>query len=340
MNSQNTKVKTFSAELHRAFIQGHEAFNAARLIFCTTHERTDGDDLGTVLALYHVLKSNGKTVRIGVKGGVPKQLRFLPSSDIVSEGFPVNFIPDTVITSGCSTLDRTGLTELDFLHTKIINFDHHPDNTGFGQVNIVDPTCSSVAELAYWFLRKGNLNIDPAVATCLLTGIITDTGSFLHSNTELSTLQVAGELMRKGARVAQVAKHTFQDKNTLTLKAWGKALQNTWFDAEKKMVCSVITEADLAELGILPPAVFEGLVETINKIPEAKFAIFLRQDGQKVKGSLRSDPNKLGGGIDVGTLAKLFGGGGHKFAAGFALPGKLIRTINNTWTIEQTQASI
>lgn len=323
-------------DLITAFHTAQFALQEAQTIFFTTHERTDGDDLGTVLALYHALKKSGKNVLIGVKGGVPSQLKFLPGyTDVIGE-FPETFVPDVIVVSGCSNLERTGIVRLGQAKATIINFDHHPDNQQYGDVNVVDQNASSVAELTYIFFKTIGWPITSEIATCLLTGIITDTGSFLHSNTKPSTLKAASELMRKGARTTLVAKHTFKGKNAVALRAWGKALQNAWLDADKKMICSIITTDDLKELGNPPLAVFEGIVETLNKVPEADFALFLKQDGQVIKGSLRSDPEKRGGGVDVGNLAQAFGGGGHRFAAGFVFPGTLKRLHDNKWSIEPT----
>lgn len=323
-----------SPDLITAFQTAQFALQSAQTIFFTTHERTDGDDLGTVLALYHALKKSGKNVLVGVRGGVPSQLKFLPGYADVASEFPKDFTPDTIIVSGCSNLERTGMIELGRTKAKILNFDHHPDNQLYGDINVVDPSASSVAELTYNFFKATGWPVTSEIATCLLTGIITDTGSFLHSNTQPSTLKAASELMRKGARTTLVAKHTFKGKNATALRAWGRALQNAWLDSEKGMICSIITTEDLDELGNPPLAAFEGIVETLNKVPEAAFALFLKQDGQVIKGSLRSDPGKTGGGVDVGTLAQSFGGGGHRFAAGFTFPGRLRRLPNNRWDIE------
>jgi phosphoesterase RecJ-like protein len=172
--------------------------------------------------------------------------------------------------------------------------------------------------------------ITPSIATCLLTGIFTDTGSFMHSNTSGHTLSVASALMQKGARTSTVAKHTYKGKSLGALKAWGRALQNSFLDTDNHIIYSVITEEDLADFDNIKPSAFEGLVETLNKVPEAKFALFLKQDGAVIKGSLRSDPFK---GINVAKIAQLFGGGGHQWASGFSIAGKLARDAEGTWRV-------
>jgi phosphoesterase RecJ-like protein len=326
-NNQNT----FSSHsLTANSLAAQTLLQTKQRVFLTTHERTDGDDLGTVLALAQALQRQGKTVRIGIRGGVPRSLAFLPGSELVTETGP-SADTEIIIVSGCSNLARTGLA-IEPIRIPIINFDHHPDNTRFGTINLVDPNMSSVAELAYNFCKILNWPIENNMAICLLTGMMSDTGSFLHSNTQPSTLYAASNLMNKGARTTTIANHTFKGKAVPTLKAWSKALANTWYDPEKSMVCSIITDQDLQELNHPPQNAFEGVVETINKVPEARFALFLKQDGPLIKGSLRSDPHKPLGGLDVGTLARLLGGGGHRNAAGFAFPGRLEKK-DNTWFI-------
>ncbi len=320
--------------LHNNFRLAAEALKASAVIFFTTHERTDGDDLGTVLALAQTLQTLNKTVYIGVIGGVPKQLKFLPGSDKVTEGISKTCSPDCIVISGCSDLKRANIPELSSMQCPIINFDHHPDNELFGEINVVDPEASSVSELMYEFIQANKWPINQNIATCLLAGIMTDTGSFMHSNTKISTLRIASTLLIHGARTPHIAKQVFGNKDMKTLKAWSLALQNTWIAPESGMICGVIDSHDLEALGNPPQSVFQEFVESINKVPEAKFAMFLKQDGNLVKGSLRSDPHKPGGGIDVGALARLFGGGGHKFASGFAIPGKLVKLQGQGYQIQ------
>lgn len=298
-------------------------------ILFTTHERTDGDDLGSVLALAIHLKSIGKDVTVAISGGVPNRLSYLPLSESVDETI-IHDQFDLLVVSGCSDLPRIRNSAIESLNIPIINFDHHPDNKNFGHVNVVDPAKSAVAELVYDFFKFTGWTISSDVAICLLTGIITDTGLLMHSNTKASTLEAAGELMKRGARISQVAKHTFSASNLKHLRAWGKALQNSFYNPDNQVIYSVITDEELEELGNPELSSFEGLVETLNKVPEAKFAMFLKEDGDRVKGSLRSDPHK---GVDVQKIAQQLGGGGHKFAAGFSMIGKLEKTEAGRWKI-------
>jgi phosphoesterase RecJ-like protein len=297
-------------------------------ILLTTHEGTDGDDLGSALAMYDFLKQINKDVEIVISGGVPARYFFLPGHEVVTEQFKSTDF-DLVLTFGCNKIQRSGLKELETINIPLINFDHHPDNTNFGQVNVVDPATSSVAELVYYFLVFAEAEITREIATCLLTGIFFDTGGFKHENTTAESLQVSAELLKKGARIDKIALHLFGKKSPSAIKAWAKGLENARFDPEKKMVFSVITDEDLK--GIKDEDdLFEGFVEMLNTMPQSKFALFLHQSGDTVRGSLRSESQKK---VDVSKIAKSFGGGGHKLASGFSIKGKLVKK-GDEWEIQ------
>lgn len=302
-------------------------FNSSKIVL-TTHEGTDGDDLGSLLAILHTLKTNGKEVKAKILGGVPSNLLFLPGSELVEDKIDdLDF--DLLVTFGCNKIERTGIELLQKFMGTIVNIDHHPDNTNFGTINIVDPATSSVAELVYNFLTALNQDINKEIATCLLTGIFTDTGGFKHANTTAHTLEVAASLLKKGARIDKIAQQTMNRKRPSTVKAYAKGLENTRLDTDQKLVFSALTEDDLKEIGASDEDL-EGFVELLNHIPQARFALLLRQDGDAVKGSLRSETHKD---VDVSKIAKSFGGGGHKLASGFKVKGKLVRKGDN-WKIE------
>lgn len=316
--------------MEEEFKKAKQLINTSQNILLSMHERMDGDDGGSVLALAGELKRQGKNVTVAIKKGVPPNLAFLPDSQIIKDDIEADDTFDLVITCGCSALSRCGSLRIQNLHCPILNIDHHPDNILFGQVNLVDPKKSSVAELVLDFFKFCKWPINKNTATCLLTGIITDTGSFMHSNTQASTFQAAAYLMRRGAQIGQIINQTFKNKTPQILKAWGRAIKNSYYDENHKIIFSIITDQDISELGLLPQSAFEGLAETLNTVPEAKLAMFLRQDGKVIKGSLRSDSFKN---IDVAKIAKLFGGGGHKLAAGFSVAGKLMKNEAGKWKV-------
>ncbi len=311
------------------FTKAKQLIESSQRILFTTHERTDGDDLGSVLALAWSCLAQGKQVTIATTGGVPTRLQYLPMSDDVLDDITTTDF-DLLVVSGCSSLSRVNNPNIENLKILTINFDHHPDNKNFADVNVVDQTKSAVAELMFNFLQFCKWEITNQMATCLLTGIITDTGLLMHANTQASTLKAAGELMKSGARISHITKHTFNNASPQHLRAWGEALKNSFFNKENKVIYSVITQEQIKALGNPELANFEGLVETLNKVPEAKYAMFLKEDDGKIKGSLRSEEYK---GVDVQQIAKKLGGGGHKLAAGFSMVGKLAKTANGRWEV-------
>ena len=319
-NSQNNK--TFDKA--REFLETHNNF------FLASHARTDGDDLGSMLAITKYLIGKGKKATPAALGGVPESLKFLPLQQMVVEDMPDESF-DTIILFGCNKKARTGIDKIINAPLPILNIDHHPDNQKFGDINMIDAAKSSVAEFIYDFLIYINAPIDSDIAKCLLTGILTDTGSFMHSNTQPSTLMAAADLMKHGARIDKIHEFTYKSKDPRTMKAWARAIENTRVDTKNRIVISVITEEDLKEIGDVDNDAFGGFVETLNKIPGTRFAAFLRQDGDIVKGSMRSEERKE---TDVAELARLLGGGGHKLAAGFEVKGKIKKQPDGGWKVE------
>lgn len=315
--------------LKNEFLHARAELLAAERILLTTHERTDGDDFGSIQALALYLKSQGKQVKIAIKGGLPPHLVFLaPNSEILPSWPEEQF--DVLITSGCSTLNRVGWNLQGKLPETVINFDHHHDSTAFGTINVIDASASSVAELMYTFFEFNGWPIGSAIANCLLAGLMSDTGSFLYNNTQASTLKTAAKLMTYGAHPGIMSRQLFKYKTVASLKAWGRALDNAHLDNKKGMVHSAVTHEDWQQLPSASNATFEGFIEVLNKAQEAKFAMFLKQDGPIIKGSLRSEEHK---GINVHAIAKSLGGGGHILAAGFAMEGTLKRQEDGSWDI-------
>lgn len=292
-----------------------------------SHEFTDGDDLGAMLATKSALSVLGDDCVAVAKGGVPSNLLYLPGAHDVLE-LPPQVEYDSLIFFGCGELKRFGFEGWNVTGKEILNIDHHIDNKNFGTVNLVDPQAAATSELVYYWIKSMNVEIDKSMAINILTGIFNDTGGFRHANTSASVLEIAAELMRKGARIDRISEYYFGYSELSKLKAWAKALENARFDEKKKMVYSIVTEEDLKEVGATSEDL-EGVVSLLDTVPEAKFSMLLKQRGDEIRGSLRSENYK---GVDVAAIARAFGGGGHKLAAGFKLKGKIERTKDG-WRI-------
>lgn len=309
------------------FKAASKALFAAHHAVLVSHEFTDGDDLGAILACKFALQVKGVRTTVVARGGVPDNLMFLPGVLEVTQQPPEESY-DTVAFFGCGARARAGFEQWDTSGKKILNIDHHIDNRLFGDINLVDASASATCELVYHLIKFWKAEITKPIAMNLLTGIFNDTGGFRHANTTAQVLEIAAELMRHGARIDHISEFYFGRSELPKLRAWAKALENTRFDPEQKMVYSVVTEEELMEVGANPEDL-EGVASVLNTVPEAKFAMVLKQRGDEIKGSLRSETYK---GVDVAAIARTFGGGGHKLAAGFKLKGKIEKTADG-WKI-------
>jgi phosphoesterase RecJ-like protein len=317
-----------SNSLQKEFQNAKALLEKYQKVLLVSHEYTDGDDLGAVLALARALEDIGKKTYKLVKGGVPDNLLFLPGQNEARETLPDLSEYEILVTLGCGNLGRPGFAQLEQWQKPILNIDHHHDTQMFGTVNVWNEDMAANCELVYLMLKAWGVAIDKYTAVNLLTGIFTDTGGFRHANVRAGTFEVAADLLRKGARLDLISRFTFSQKDLPKLRAWAVALENARFDPQRKMVYTVITADDLAKTEA-DETDLDGVVELLNTIPDAKFSMLLKQRGEEIKGSLRSEIDK---GVDVSEIARAFGGGGHKLAAGFKFHGTIEKTESG-WKI-------
>jgi phosphoesterase RecJ-like protein len=204
-----------------------------------------------------------------------------------------------------------------FSDVPILNIDHHISNTRHGQLQLIDPTAASATEVLYtWFMQQPEWRdkITPDMATLLLTGLITDTRSFQNPNTTPRSLEVAAELLEKGARQQEIIQHLYKTKPLSTLKIWGRALNRIQMDPVAGIVWSAISREDLQEMGATSKETHGILDELISTIPGADvYVLFTEVEEGGLKASTRSSSA-----IDSSRLAaEAYGGGGHPRASGF-----------------------
>jgi len=217
-----------------------------------------------------------------------------------------------------------------FYDIPVVNIDHHASNTGFGKVNFVDTTAASSSELVLRLLRslESEFNkklLDEDVATLILTGIITDTGSFQNSNTTPRSLELSADLIEAGARQQEIIRHVYKTKQLSTLKLWGRVLSKIEFDEAHRIVWSTVTTEDFRATEAVETAT-DGLIdELLSNAPGAEVVLLLKQKGATVSGSLRTTTPA----ISATAIAGIFGGGGHHAAAGFKIPNKKIEAIES-----------
>lgn len=212
-----------------------------------------------------------------------------------------------------------------FYETPTVNIDHHASNTGYAKVNFVDTTAASSSELVLRLIRsleseKNRKLMDEDIATLVLTGIITDTGSFQNANTTPRSFELSADLIEAGARQQEIIQHVYKTKQLSTLKLWGRVLSKIEFDPVHRIVWSVVSEADL-KASQASGAETDGIIdELMSNAPGAEVVLLLKQKGDLASGSLRTTTPA----VSASEIAGIFGGGGHLQAAGFKLPGQKV----------------
>ncbi|MEI8061056.1 MAG: bifunctional oligoribonuclease/PAP phosphatase NrnA [Candidatus Berkelbacteria bacterium] len=297
------------------------------------HERPDGDTVSATLATARLLKSLGKEITVASSQGVPEVFKYLPDWRDAKSDFLVGDF-DAIILIDNGDLKRTGYADR-IIKAKergipIVNIDHHPKNDiwKYANINVVDENASSTCEIIFGLFNKVGAELETDVATMLLTGIYTDTGGFQHANVSAKTFSAASQLMSHGAKLKNISTNISNHKSLAMLKLWGIALDRIIELTDIKLVYSVITRQDIESVGASDQDL-AGVVNLISTIPDdvATLLLYETPDG-KIKGSLRTESAK----VDVAKIASLFGGGGHKRAAGFIIDGKLEKT-DGGWKI-------
>ena len=308
----------------------------AQTVALVSHVFPDGDAVSSLLSLYTALKLEGKTVFPVLKDGVPNAFQFLLKESVeVLNKLPNQDNTDLLIIVDCSDASRTGFTEeirsFSKAH-KLGVIDHHPkgDLTRLSTASYIHEEASSAAQLTYEVIRELGTKINPDLATCLLTGIYTDTGGFQHSNTSQLTLDIASELMRRGARLQQVVNQVSHHKSIAHLKLLGLALERAKLSLNGRCVFSTITLEDLASCKGTSEDI-NGIIGELNVLKDTDFTLLLTETSPgQVRGSLRTSDDST---FNVSTLAKALGGGGHPRAAGFAILGNLRNISKESYLI-------
>lgn len=300
----------------------------------------DGDSIGSTLGFSAYLNQLGKPHKIFCKLPVPEYLQFLPDSAKLTTDLSALTAPqssgadffDCVIVFDSGDLKYSGIAQyLAAQPTKpfIINVDHHAYNENFGDINLVNAGASSTTQVLYDLFLTNRIEITKEMATCLLVGILTDTGGFSNPATTLESLAISADLLKTGVRFNKVASKTLKNKSVNTLKLWGEALTRLRMNKEYGIATTVILVTDMQRFETDEESV-EGIANFLNNLDGVKAVLVLKEmeDG-KIKGSLRtSDPI-----IDVSRLAVAMGGGGHQKAAGFRVPLKLVKD-GEGWKVE------
>ena len=291
-----------------------DEINNANSIVILTHDNPDGDAVGTSLALYNSLKAYGKDKIDIIIPECPKTFMFLPNADEIKRETDIDNY-DLAIAIDCASLDMLNGGRRYFENAEsTVVIDHHGTNTMYGDINFVNPNAPACSEVMIVVLNSFNMNIDKEIGTCLLVGIITDTGGFKYQGVTAETFEFVAELLKKGVNVSETYRKVLQVKTKSAFELARIANERLELLDDGKIAYTYVTLEDYEKFGN-SYGDHEGIVDVGRDIEGVEVSIFVRAiKGKGLKVSLRSNEN-----VDVDGIALLFGGGGHPKAAGFSI---------------------
>ena len=300
-----------------------QAVKDACTILISTHERPDGDALGSELALFETTLQLGKTAEIVNASPVPHIYRFLPLADRIRRSPRRSHNPDLAIVLDAPHLGRLSNVCRSFHRARhSINIDHHEGNDHYASINWVDTSAGATGQMLLPVV-EGLGTVTPTIATNLYVALITDTGRFTYSNTTADCFRVAARLVSLGANPNTVARQLYQNNTPEMLRIAAKALASIrLYDSDRIAVIS-LRHGDFTKIGVSPIDT-QDFAEVSRDVEGVCVGVFIREESPgSFKVSLRANP-----GVNVADVARVFGGGGHPLAAGCVLQGSLSSVRN------------
>jgi len=285
----------------------------------TAHEGPDGDALGSLLGMHHLLTQLGKDSVMFMAAKefpLPVEYRFLPLEEVFHEA-PADMADRTVIFLDCGNVDRMPVDFLTAGGNFTINIDHHHDNTLFGDVNLLDTGASSTAEIVYGLAGALGVAITPEMASALYVGMVTDTGKFMYENTDARTHRIAAELIDAGVVVDDTYRRLYEHVPIEKLRLLSRALDGIARYCDDQLVVTYITAADYEATGA-GEEMTEGIIDHLRSVEGAKVAALIRDQDDRGRAARKASLRSSGGEVDVSAMARKHGGGGHMRAAGFS----------------------
>jgi phosphoesterase RecJ-like protein len=284
-----------------------------------THENPDGDALGSLLATTLALRALGKDAEMYLAGTapVPREYALMQLDDLKRE-LPPDFEERTLVAVDCAKAERMGPDPTLVRRAAfVVDIDHHHDNTRFGNVNLIVPDASSTGEVLRDVFRELGLEITPQIAEPLYIALVTDTGRFQYSNTTPKALRLAAELVEAGADVHAVFRQVYESVEFARLKLRARAFERARVLEGGRIVITHILRSDFTDVGAAE-AYSEGIIDDLRAVEGSELAALIREppsvDPPRRRVSLRASIDEL----DVSAIARSFGGGGHRQAAGFS----------------------
>jgi phosphoesterase RecJ-like protein len=283
-----------------------------------THENPDGDALGSLLAATLALRHLGKDAVMYLPGTtpLPAEYDFMPLDDLVREA-PADAAERVLVAVDCAKAERIGDDAAVSRAPLVLDIDHHHDNTRFGDLNLIVADASSTGEVLRDLFAELGIELTPELAEPLYIALVTDTGRFQYANTTPKALRLAAELVDAGANIHAVFQQVYESVDFAKLKLLARALDRAEVLEGGRIVVSHLLRTDFAEVGAAEPY-SEGIIDYLRAVEGAELAVLIREQLNEAahahKGSLRSSIDEL----DVSAIARRFGGGGHRQAAGFS----------------------
>ena len=291
------------------------AISDARSVALACHVNPDGDALGSMLGLFHVLKAAGRDVVASFSNPfvVAPHYRELPGLDLltVPEDFPTE--PEVMVTFDCGSLNRLGdLEPAAKAARQLIVIDHHISNDRYGTINLVEPDAAASGWVVLRLVDELRLALNHEAAVCLYAALVCDTGRFQYDTTTPEVFDMARRLTEYDVPVSQLSRTLFEEHRFAYLKLLAEALENAELVREQRFVWTAITQEMLHRHDVSMEEI-EGLIDILRRASEAEVTCVLKEEED---GNVRVSLRSLGD-TDVCRIAEAHGGGGHRFAAGF-----------------------
>jgi phosphoesterase RecJ-like protein len=285
----------------------------------TAHEGPDGDALGSLLGMHHLLTQLGKDSVMFMAAKefpLPVEYRFLPLEEVFHEP-PADMADRTVVFLDCGNIDRMPLDFLTDGGNDVINIDHHHDNTRFGDFNLVDTEASCTAEIVYGLAVLLGARVTREMASALYVGLVTDTGKFMYENTDARTHRIAADLIEAGVDVDDTYRRLYEHVPLEKLRLVARALDGIQRHCDERLVLTYITAADYEATGA-GEEMTEGIIDHLRSVEGAKVAAVIRDQASRGRAARKVSLRSSDDDVDVSAIARERGGGGHKRAAGFS----------------------
>jgi bifunctional oligoribonuclease and PAP phosphatase NrnA len=282
----------------------------------SSHSRPDGDSIGSQLAMAYALRALGKEVTLINADLAPAPLLAFPGVPEIRIAPEAIGDFDAAIIMECGDLARTGVKGLDRFF--VINIDHHPGNTGYGRINWFDPKAAACGEMVFELVQALGVALSLEIATHIYLAILTDTGSFHYSSISPRTFDISKQCLEAGVDPVRVARNVYDSNNMGRLKLFGAVLSAMQIDQTGR-IAIVYLDHEMARAAGGTYEDTEGLINLPLTVKEIQAVVFFKQaEKDDYRVSMRSK-----GEIDIGAVAKEFGGGGHKNAAGCTVQGPI-----------------